>query len=112
MRRETLYFLMAMTLMNYSPVDFTGSLSVLLYASPALTFQYKQISELNACWNSVIRRIFGYQRSESVKAVIHGLGRVNVKFQLLLHRVKFYKRLYLKSDLLHNVFWVYLLTVA
>jgi len=39
-----------------------------------------------------------------------GLGRVNVKFQLLLHRVKFYKRLYLKSDLLHNVFWVYLLT--
>jgi len=87
------------------------SLSVLLYASPALTFQCKEISELSACWNSVIRRIFEYQRSESVEAVIHGLGRVNVKlFQLLLHRVKFYKRLYLKSDLLHNVFWVYLLT--
>ena len=51
-----------------------------------------------------------YQRSESVKAVIHGLGRVNVKFQLLLLRVKFYKRLCFKSYLLHNVFWVYLLT--
>ena len=56
-------------------------------------------------------RILGYQWSESVKAVIHGLGRVSVKFQLLLHRVKFDERLYFKSDLLHNVFWVYLLTV-
>jgi len=33
-----------------------------------------------------------------------------IKFQLLLHRVKFYKRLYFKSDLLYNVFWVYLLS--
>jgi len=41
----------------------TYSLSVLLYASPALTFQCEQIGELNACWNSVIRRIFGYQVS-------------------------------------------------
>jgi len=88
------------------------SLSVLLYASPALLFQCKQISELNACWNNVIRRIFGYRRCESVKAVIHRLGRVNVKFQLLLHKVKFYKRLFLKSGLLHDVFWIYLLTDA
>jgi len=47
------------------------SLSVLLYASPALLFQCKQISELNACWNNVIRRISGYRRCESVKSVIH-----------------------------------------
>jgi len=49
------------------------SLSVLMYTSPALNFQRKQFGELNACWNSVIRRIFGYQRSESVKAVLYGL---------------------------------------
>jgi len=29
-----------------------------------------------------IRRIFGYQRSESVKALIRGLGRVNVKLNI------------------------------
>jgi len=108
MRLVTRYFLMAM---NAHDVD-ELALSVLLYASPALTFQCKQtqISELNAHWNSVIRRILGYQRSESVKAVIHALCRVNLKFQLLLHRVKFYKRLYFIPDLLCNVFWVYLLT--
>jgi len=48
------------------------SLSVLMYASSALNFQHKQIAELNTCWKSVIRRIFGYQRSESVKAVLCG----------------------------------------
>jgi len=69
------------------------------------------MTELNACWNSVIRRIFGYKRYESVKAVTHGLGRVNVKFQLPMHKVKFYRRLFLKSNLLHDVFWVYLLLI-
>jgi len=37
------------------------SLSVLMYASPALALESKQINELNASWNNVIRRIFGYQ---------------------------------------------------
>jgi len=35
------------------------SLSVLLYASPTLLFQCKQINELNVCWNSVVRKNFG-----------------------------------------------------
>ena len=33
---------------------------------------------MNACWNNVIRRIFGYHRWESVKAVIYALGTLNV----------------------------------
>ena len=35
-----------------------------------------------------------------------GLGKVNVKCQILLHKVEYYKKLYLKSNLLHDVFWV------
>jgi len=46
--------------------------------------------ELNARWNSVFRKIFGYRRYESVKDVIYGLGRVNLKHLLLLSTVKFY----------------------
>ena len=65
---------------------------------------------INACWISVIRRIFGYQRSESVNAMLHGLGRLNVKFQLLLLKVKFYKRLFFKTGLLHDVLWFYVLS--
>jgi len=57
------------------------SLSVLMYASPALALQNKQINELNACWNNV-----GYHRWESVKAVIYGFGRLNMDLKgLMLH---------------------------
>jgi len=60
------------------------SLSVLMYASPAVALQSKQIKELNACCNNVIRRIFGYQRWESVKTVIYGLGTLNVTYELIV----------------------------
>jgi len=86
----------------------TYSLSVLLYAVPALTLKSKQIDELNACWNNVFRKIFGYKRTESVKEVIYYLGRVNFRYLLLLRTVKFYKRLYLRTGLLHDVFWMFM----
>ena len=87
----------------------TYSLSVLLYAAPALNLQHKQFDELNACRNNVFRKIFDYRCSESVKNVIYGLGRVNFKYWHLLRTIKFYKRLYLKSGLLHDVFWSFMI---
>ena len=83
-----------------------------MYASPALSLNYKEVNEFNVCWNSVIRRIFGYQRSESVKDVMnrYALGGLNVKHLLLLRRVKFYYHLYRRTDLLHNLFWASLLS--
>jgi len=43
---------------------------------------------INACWNNVIRRVFGYHRWESVKAVIHGLGRLNVTYKIIVRKLK------------------------
>ena len=43
------------------------------------------------CWNSVIRRLFGYNRWESVKAVLMGLGRLNIKHLIMLRKTKFYR---------------------
>ena len=63
----------------------------------------------NACWNNVSRKIFGYRRSESVKDVVCCLGRVNFRYLPLLRSVKFYKRLYLKSGLLHDIFWSFVI---
>jgi len=61
---------------------------MLLIAVPALTLQRHQVDELNAWWNNVFRKIFfGYRRSESVKDVISGLGRVNFTYVLLLRIV-------------------------
>jgi len=77
---------------------------------PALSLHTKQIAELNACWNNVIRRIFGYQQWGSVKAVIYGLGRLNVTYEFLLRRIKFYKHLFLKSWFMYNIFWAALLS--
>jgi len=54
--------------------------------------------------------MFGCQRTESVEAVMLGLGRLNVMPQLLVCKAKFYKCHYLKTGLLHNVILVSLLT--
>jgi len=82
------------------------SLSVLMYASPALTLTCRQTEELNACWDDVFRKNFGYSRFESVKEVIHGLGRLNVKHLFMLHKNKFYRHLYLSENFLHNLLCV------
>ena len=40
----------------------TYSLCVLTYAIPGLSLTAKQIDELNVCWNSVVRKVFGYHK--------------------------------------------------
>jgi len=76
----------------------TYSLPILMYANPALHVNDKQSSELNACWNSVIRKRFGYHKWESVSAVLLGLGRLNFKHLVMLHKVKFCWHLYCSTD--------------
>jgi hypothetical protein len=43
-------------------------LSVLTYDVPALTLSNTQTDELNVCWNSVLCKILGYYKWESVKS--------------------------------------------
>jgi len=52
------------------------SLPVLMYAVPALSLKSKQIDELNVCWNNGIRRLFNYNKWESVKVVLAALDRL------------------------------------
>ena len=59
-----------------------------MYATPALLLKVRQISEQNVCWNTVIRKIFGYHKSESVKTVTDGL------VELMLHTLYSYIRLH------------------
>src|SRR5580692_5997500 len=44
-------------------------------------------------WNSVYRKIFGYNKWESMKEVICRLGRLNVRHMVNLRRLLFYKRI-------------------
>ena len=88
-------------------------LPVLMYAVPALTLGKRQTDELNACWNNVIRRIFGYNRRESVKEVIYGLGQLNVRCLIMLIQIKFYRHLYYcKNTFITSIFQVFSLHSA
>ena len=85
--------------------------SILMYAAPALHVNVKQINELNVCWNMVFCRIFQYNKWESVRAVIDGCGRLDVKHLILLRRIQFYRRIFYTNDnVLHKLFCALLLS--
>jgi Reverse transcriptase (RNA-dependent DNA polymerase) len=44
----------------------------------AVTLSQRQLQELHVCWNTAFRVIFGFNRWESVKCFLHGLGRLNL----------------------------------
>ena len=57
-----------------------------MYAVPALSLKSKQIDELNVCWNNVIRRLFNYNKWESVKVVLAALDddRLNISHLIMI----------------------------
>ena len=59
----------------------------------------------------VYRRMFRYNKWESVRAVIDGCGRLDVKHLIVLRKIQFYKRIFYKNDsVLHKLFCALLLT--
>jgi hypothetical protein len=83
-------------------------LPLLTFASPALSLSSKQIRELNVCWNSVYRTIFGFNVWESVRCFINGLGRLNLMYILNVRRSKFYMHLTRSNNtVLYNLFWLH-----
>ena len=83
---------------------------MLMYAASALSLTKRQSDELNVCWNNVFRKLFGYYKWESVKAVILGLGRLNVNYLIIIRKIRFYRRLYLnKASFMFSVFNIFLL---
>jgi len=84
------------------------SLPILTYSIAALELKAKQLTELNVCWNSVYRRLFGFHRWESVRGCINGLGRLDFLHVCQLAKVKYYLKISNSADsVLHGVFWAY-----
>ena len=81
-------------------------LPILTYAVAALNLSVKQEKELNACWNSVYRKIFGFHKWESVKCCIHGLNRLDLCSIIRLRRVSFYRNIMSSNcSVLRCTFW-------
>src|SRR5688572_24224894 len=64
-------------------------LPVLLYASESLNLPPHQIIEINSWWNSVFRKIFNYNKWESVRALISYAGRLDVHHIINLRSLNF-----------------------
>ena len=45
------------------------TLPLMTYGLDAVSLTQPQLAKLNACWNNIYRRIFGYRKWESVKQV-------------------------------------------
>jgi hypothetical protein len=72
----------------------------------AIKLSAKQIDELIAAWNSVYPKIFDFHKWESVKCFICGLGRVDLRHIVRIHRVNFYfHELHSGHYLLKNIYW-------
>ena len=67
-------------------------LPVLQYAMAAVRLSKLQVSELNACWNSVFIYIFASAKSESVRAFIFGMGRIDFTHIRMLQSYNFYEK--------------------
>src|SRR5271155_3665034 len=71
----------------------THSLLILLYAVECINISKTQCRDLNSWWNSVYRKIFGYNKWESVKELIFLMGRLNVLYLVNIRQLLFIKRL-------------------
>jgi hypothetical protein len=81
-------------------------LPILTYAIAAIKLSAKQIDEFNAAWNSVYRNIF--DKWESVKCFICGLGRIDLRHLVRIRRVNFYFRvLHSGHYLLTKTLWCF-----
>ena len=67
------------------------ALPVLQHACSVIRFTKLQLNDLNVCWNSVYRRIFGFCKFEPVHCFIAGLGRLSSQHIHFLLTLKFIK---------------------
>ena len=64
--------------------------------------------DLNVCWNVVYRTVFNFNRWESVKGFINGLGKLSLEYILKVQKAKFYfHQLQGASSSVSDLFWFY-----
>jgi len=54
----------------------------------------RQLDELNVCWNNVIRKLFNYNKWESVKFVLFHIDCLNVTHLITMRKINFYHNMH------------------
>ncbi len=87
-------------------------LPILLYASESLNLPKFQITELNSWWNSIYRKIFNYNKWESVRSLIFMLGRLDLFHIINLRSLSFINRMFeCENNCNNNAFKYYISNV-
>ena len=83
-------------------------LPLLSYGMSGVRLNASQLRTLNACWNNVFRKIFHYNKWDSVKLVIEGLGLLNFTHLYYLSVVKLIKTMLCSNNLaLRNIVGIF-----
>ena len=82
----------------------THCLYVITYAVESLNLLSSQYKEINSWWNSVYRKIFNYNKWDSVSELIFYLERLDYKFLCNIKKCNFLKRLVKSSNLVISNF--------
>ncbi len=82
-------------------------LPILLYASESLNLPKFQIAEMNSWWNCVYRKIFKYNKWESVRLLIYMLGRLDLIHIINFRSMMFVYRI-LRNSNTQDIFNMYL----
>ena len=77
-------------------------LPILTYATVAMKLSKAQVNELNICWNSMYRQVFEFNKWESVRSFINGIGRLDFFHLRLYLRLKFYTSGLVTSNFTYN----------
>ena len=63
-------------------------LPILTYCTTAINLSQNTLNSFNVCWNMMFRRVFHFNRWESVSMFIAGLGRLNFTHLLQFKMLK------------------------
>ena len=74
------------------------TLYVLQYGARALRYTKSQLEDLNVCWNLVYRKIFHFNKFDSVRCFKAGLGRLDFYHLHLFLSLRFIKCAYFSSN--------------
>ena len=85
--------------------DYKVPVNINMYASEALNVDATRCNEINSWWNSVHRKIFHFNKYESVSELISLLERLDYKSMYMLRKCKFIKSM----SCSHNAFLSYIM---
>ena len=69
-----------------------------MYAIESLSLKQDDLKEINSWWNAVYRKIFNYNKWESVKSLICLMQRLNLMYMVSIQRINFIKSMHCNSS--------------